>query len=265
MWIESHQSLRNHPKVKKAARIAGVNEFEMIGRIHCLWWWALDYAPDGDLTNYSDDDIEAAVDWTGQPGLFVRSMIECGFNGHGGLIDVTQESREIHDWFEYAGKLLERRAANADRMREARATHVQGTQRARVGLPNQPNQPNQPDKPDRADKPRSKTAKETCPAEWMTALYTLTQSDPALASVGLRKRISETGKALIKAGAKLEDVERFSAWWTSDKWRLEHTPTPTPEQVRDNWQKMNGFKSSGNGHNTSIDDEHAAALKRAYR
>ena len=114
MWIESHQSLRNHPKVKKAARIAGINEFEMIGRLHCLWWWALDYAPDGDLTNYSDDDIEAAVDWTGQPGLFVRSMIECGFNGHGGLIDVTQESREIHDWFEHAGKLLERRAANAD-------------------------------------------------------------------------------------------------------------------------------------------------------
>ena len=146
MWIESHQSLRNHPKVKKAARIAGINEFEMIGRLHCLWWWALDYAPDGDLTNYSDDDIEAAVDWTGQPGLFVRSMIECGFNGHGGLIDVTQESREIHDWFEYAGKLLERRAANADRMREARATHVQGTQRARVGLPNQPTVPHKPTK-----------------------------------------------------------------------------------------------------------------------
>lgn len=164
MWIESHQSLRNHPKVKKAARIAGINEFEMIGRLHCLWWWALDYASDGDLTNYSDDDIEAAVDWAGQPGLFVKAMIECGFNGHGGLIDVTQESREIHDWFEYAGKLLERRAANADRMRDARAKHVQGTQRARVGLPNQPNQPNQPTEPNKQKKP-IKSAKPTTPPQ----------------------------------------------------------------------------------------------------
>ena len=114
-----------------------------------------------------------------------------------------------------------------------------------------------------ADKPRSKPAKETCPAEWMAALYTLTQSDPALASVGLRKRISETGKALIKAGAKLEDVERFSAWWSSDKWRLEHTPTPTPEQVRDNWQKMNGFKPNGNGH-IELSDESIQGRK-VYR
>lgn len=164
MWVESHQSLRNHPKVKKAARIAGINEFEMIGRLHCLWWWALDYAPDGNLTNYSDDDIEAAVDWQGQPGLFARALIDCGFNGHGGLINVTQDSREIHDWFDYAGKLLERRAANADRMREARAMHVQNTSRARVGLPNQPNQPNQPTEPNKQKKP-VKAAKPPTPPQ----------------------------------------------------------------------------------------------------
>lgn len=127
MWIESHQSLRNHPKVKKAARLAGINEFEMIGRLHCLWWWALDYAPDGDLTNYTDDDIEDAVDWAGQRGAFAQALVNCGFNGHGGLIDVTQESRVIHDWHEYGGRLMEKRQANKDRMKQKRATHVQRT------------------------------------------------------------------------------------------------------------------------------------------
>lgn len=127
MWIESHQSLRNHPKVRKAARLAGINEFEMIGRLHCLWWWALDYAPDGDLTNYTDDDIEDAVDWTGQRGMFAQSLVNCGFNGHGGLIDVTQESRVIHDWHEYGGRLLEKRQENKERMKRKRALHVQHT------------------------------------------------------------------------------------------------------------------------------------------
>lgn len=133
MWVESHQSLRNHPKVKKAARLAGVNEFEMIGRLHCLWWWALDYAPDGDLTNYSADDIESAVDWSGPAGAFYTALIECGFNGHCGLIEKSGNKIVIHDWHEYGGKLLEKRQANKERMREARAMHVQNTNVTRTG------------------------------------------------------------------------------------------------------------------------------------
>lgn len=100
----------------------------------------------------------------------------------------------------------------------------------------------------------------TCPKEWMTALYTLTGTDAGLASAGMRKRISETGKALIKNGAQLEDVERFAAWWLSDDWRRNNTPTPTPEKIRDNWSKMNG-----NGHKPDIDPERAAALARSFR
>ena len=162
MWIESHQSLRSHPKVKKAARLAGINEFEMIGRLHCLWWWALDYAPDGNLTNYTNDDIEDAVDWTGQRGLFAQALIDCGFNGHGGLIDVTQDSRVIHDWYDYGGKLLERRETNKERMRESRAMHVQRTERTRVGLhnsteQNKQNNTVQTEQKPSADKPRTTT------------------------------------------------------------------------------------------------------------
>ena len=133
MWVQSHQSLRNHPKIKKSARIAGINEFEMIGRLHCLWWWVLDYAPDGNISNYTDDDIEDAVDWSGERGLFVKALTDCGFNGHGGLIDVTRDSRVIHDWHEYGGKLLEKREANKERMRKKRAMHVQRTTDARTG------------------------------------------------------------------------------------------------------------------------------------
>lgn len=143
MWIESHQSLRNHPKIKKAARLANINEFEMIGRVHCLWWWALDYAPDGDVTKYSSDDIESAVDWDGTPGAFYNALLQCGFNGHCGLLEDIDGVISIHDWHEYGGRLLEKREANAERMREKRALHVQNTTIARTGATEQTEQTEQ--------------------------------------------------------------------------------------------------------------------------
>lgn len=147
MWIESHQSIRNHPKFKKAARLCGINEFEMIGRVHCLWWWALDYAPDGDITKYSVDDIESAVDWTGEHGKFYRSLIDCGFSGHTGLIDELDGVIVIHDWHTYAGKLIDRRLEDAERKRQNRMKKSEGhpedgAQTARV--PNQPTVPTEP-------------------------------------------------------------------------------------------------------------------------
>jgi hypothetical protein len=121
MWIESHQSLRNHPKVKKAARLADINEFEMIGRLHCLWWWALDYAPDGDVTKYNSDDIEDAIDWRGNKGSFYNALLNCGFNGHKGFFETFEDgSVHIHDWMEYGGRLLEQREFNSDRARRKR-------------------------------------------------------------------------------------------------------------------------------------------------
>lgn len=122
MWIESHQSLRNHPKVKKAARLAGINEFEMIGRLHCLWWWAIDYAPDGDVTKYSAEDIEAAIDWSGIPYAFYNALVDCGFNGHCGLLEKTGDSVLIHDWHKYGGKIIDSREKDAERKRNARRT-----------------------------------------------------------------------------------------------------------------------------------------------
>lgn len=123
MWIESHQSLRNHPKVIKAARLAGVSRVEIIGRLHYFWWWALDYARDGDITKYDDADIESAIDWPGERGVFVKALIDCGNNGQAGLIDITPDgSRYIHDWYQYAGKLIEYRERDAERKRDIRRT-----------------------------------------------------------------------------------------------------------------------------------------------
>lgn len=125
-WIESHQELARHPKTKRLARAAGIQIPAAIGHLHLLWWWALDYAQSGDLTNYTPEDIADAVLWEGDPATFMDALIEAGF------IDQEDEQLFIHDWHDYAGKLLERRAKDRERKRTSSAIPVE-LQRKSIG------------------------------------------------------------------------------------------------------------------------------------
>lgn len=130
-WIESHQSLAAHPKTKRLARRLGVPVPQAIGHLHLLWWWAIDYAPSGDLSRFEDADIADAVLWEGDAGWLVAALVDAGF------ID----GKVIHDWDEYTGRLLDRREANAERKRMSRARHapVTRTSQAVTGLHTQHN------------------------------------------------------------------------------------------------------------------------------
>lgn len=130
MWIESHQSLRDHPKKDELSELlfngtvpVDVADYATIGLLHQLWWWALDYAPDGDLSPYSPRQIAKACRWHGDPATLLQSLLTSGF--------ITKDGR-LNDWYDYAGKLLERRAKNKERMCNARAQHVRNTCEATV-------------------------------------------------------------------------------------------------------------------------------------
>jgi len=162
-WIESHQELRLHPKTRRLARELGIPLAQAIGHLHCLWWWAMDYAQDGDLSRYDAMDIAIGAEWDGEPERFLEALIDARF-----VDRLSDGHMRLHDWSEYAGRLIEHRRANAERMRRMRAAgtsrgseserlvedtsmeraeHVQRTCSARVALPNQtkPNrtEPNQ--------------------------------------------------------------------------------------------------------------------------
>lgn len=49
-WLRSHQELARHPKVKRLSRQLNISLPQAIGHLHLLWWWCMDYAQDGDLT-----------------------------------------------------------------------------------------------------------------------------------------------------------------------------------------------------------------------
>lgn len=120
-YIESHQEIARHPKTVRLMRRLNVSKNEAIGIIHQLWWWAMDFAPDGDLTRFDAEEIAIAVDYDGDPAALMDALISSGW------IDKNPETSgvSVHDWEHYGGKFLQRKLANAERMRNARAGNVQ--------------------------------------------------------------------------------------------------------------------------------------------
>lgn len=156
-WIESHQALGQHPKTIRLAALLKRDLPTVVGHLHYLWWWALDYAPDGRLGKHGPEVVAHACLWKGSPQKLVEALEAAGF------VDSSGDMSSIHDWDDYAGALLERRARDADRKRTSRgrSPDVHGTSNgtsdtrprdvretsvlARGG----PTQPDQPDQPDR--------------------------------------------------------------------------------------------------------------------
>jgi hypothetical protein len=106
-WIESHQSLGRHPKLFRLAGKLRVHKAQAIGHLQYLWWWALDFAPNGNLSAFTPAEISAGAEWPGEPGLFHVAMCESGWIDGDGM---------IHDWWEYAGRLIA--AKEKDRLRK---------------------------------------------------------------------------------------------------------------------------------------------------
>jgi DnaD/phage-associated family protein len=127
-WIESHQDLPKHWKTKRLMRILNISGPLAVGHLHFLWYWAVDYAQDGEITQYTPYDIADASGWEGDAEAFFNALIEAGF------IDVIDDRYFLHDWYDYAGKLIEYRKKDAERKRKSRG-NPKDVQRTSDGHP----------------------------------------------------------------------------------------------------------------------------------
>ena len=67
-----------------------------IGNLHLLWYWALDYAPTGDLTKFDPHQLTQNLRLgNATPAEFLDAMIQAGF------IDRIGYTLIIHDWVDY--------------------------------------------------------------------------------------------------------------------------------------------------------------------
>lgn len=165
-----------------AADILEMPPVHLVGHLVTFWLWALDNAADGELGHIPHRTIARVAQWPNDPGEFVDALVSAGFFERDG------EDISIHDWHEYAGRLIDRRKANAERMRNARATHVDNTNGARAGatVPNR-TQPNstvpdstRPGSPGAvvANAPQQTGDQNPTIPEWLTILSELEQPTP---------------------------------------------------------------------------------------
>jgi hypothetical protein len=85
-------SIVSHPKTKKLKRKLGDSgPWSLI----CLFLWAAANRSDGKLTGMTAEDVELAVDWAGDDGAFVATLVAVGF------LDGEDGNYSIHDWAEH--------------------------------------------------------------------------------------------------------------------------------------------------------------------
>lgn len=114
-WIESHQELRNHPKLSALCRTLEVEKATVVGHLHFLWWWCMDYAMDGNLARYDRQQIADAAEWKGDAEVFVTSLLKAGF------LDLKRENIHIHDWFDFCGEIVNKRLRRKEEKRQKSA------------------------------------------------------------------------------------------------------------------------------------------------
>ena len=114
MWIELHDSSRDHPKILKLARKLKIDPAHALGLICSLWTWTLRMAPDGNLSSFEPDDIEIGAGWTGEEGAFVAACRSKPIK----LLDAEKDGLVCHDWEDYSGSLKAAKRARDYRKRK---------------------------------------------------------------------------------------------------------------------------------------------------
>lgn len=91
----------------------------------------MDFAQDGSLDGFDAEEVAQAVLWDGSPELLWSSLISARF------VDTDEDGRaSIHDWADYAGRLIEKRRADAERKRMSRGRPADVTRPSGVTVPN---------------------------------------------------------------------------------------------------------------------------------
>lgn len=227
-WIESHQSLRDHPKVFDLMRLMGWDLDSTLGKLHRFWWWCVDYAEDGDLRKHNDARIGAAAGLSGEASKkFVQAMVEARW------LDRKPYFR-VHEWWSYIGRFLQvKYKRKAKKWKRVRDLYEGGSRnRSKNGSGNRkPYQPNQPDQPNHSHQTLPTFEAAVADAEFKEQLK------KAYPAVHVEQEI-EKMRAWIKANPQKAKKQwrRFVQGWISryakEQESMRGKPKPVPEDPR---------------------------------
>lgn len=103
LWIKSYQATDRDPQTRKFCRLTGLDIPRAVGSLHMIWWWALDWAPDGDISKFESVDLADAAHFGGDPVAFFDALVQSGY------VSKTLDGYEIVDWHNIGGQVIEGR------------------------------------------------------------------------------------------------------------------------------------------------------------
>ncbi len=103
-WIELHQSLPQHRKLLALRDALRLRTPAALGHMCLLWLWALDNAPDGDLSALPPRQLAEICQFNARrAGELAAALRTSGF---------VDADWRLHDWGDYTGRLIDQRAAS---------------------------------------------------------------------------------------------------------------------------------------------------------
>lgn len=230
-WIESHQSLGTHRKLLALCQALHIDDTRAVGMLHYLWWWALDNAPDGDITGVSDKTLAVASHWHGTPTLWEQTLRQVGLVDGG-----IEERRILHNWQDYTGKLVSARERNRERQQSFRERQRNANVTVTSPLRNGATQPNptQPNSNNPSAVPPVTAATNSSPdkkTEVKPLENTGATDSPLIAAASPSSRTRATTEAEFLEyveGLKVEfpdldyevEFRKFNLWWSEDGRKL---------------------------------------------
>ncbi len=92
------------PKFRRLMNITGLSRPATAGTLELLWLFAMEQAPSGDVGRWSDMDLEAELDWQGEPGELIAALVSAGW-----LDRCATHRLVIHDWADHLPDFLQKR------------------------------------------------------------------------------------------------------------------------------------------------------------
>jgi hypothetical protein len=87
----------DHPKTLDLQAELHLSKWGAVGVLECLWHFAAQYARQGDIGRFSDEQIARAIGWEGDAGQLVVALVRAGW-----LDECPRYRLVIHDWSEHA-------------------------------------------------------------------------------------------------------------------------------------------------------------------
>ena len=96
-WIKSNVDIGDNPKFKRLSDMLKIELPHAVGLVHLLWHFCLKYAPNGDLSKFSNAEISWGAKWLKNGDELVTALQNCAF----------LDDKKIHDWEDFAQPYLD--------------------------------------------------------------------------------------------------------------------------------------------------------------